>query len=161
MHIGKQGFAILEVVQRRQVFLYYKIAEELLAGVVGGDTRRDNYSRHSIFTNQRSRRFREYHVGVDVTGRRQRIAFGLAQKPALGFGIMLCRLEFYHKRGLGLFQLLYQLLPFGLVGGGRYVMVLRLEKFLLLQLDPLPRRVPQHAVEPVITPPLPVGEAPR
>ena len=168
--VGEDTAPVLEVEQAGERSGLHHVLEEELGRVVGGDAGGQHASGAAPFVHDVPHRFGEDGVQVDVAPAAQGITAGVAHQmaPTLGFAqvveeapvegevIRLQRLDHPLARGGG--------------GGVRDLRLALREPFLFLELDLLPRRVAEHAVEAAVLEhfrereipmeePIPAGEA--
>src|SRR5699024_10106557 len=150
MHPWEQRCCVLEIVESSDGTVLHQVLEEVLCGGVGSDPCGDNDTHSTSRPGQSPVQLGENRVSVDATTSGERVTPTKAQELALAlcfsFGFLELGVERLALRIL--FQILDELLTRGRVRGLCDLLVALGEELLFLEFDPLPRRVPHHAVEP-------------
>ena len=158
--IGEEAASVLEIEEADQRSRLRDILEEELGCVVGRNSGGEHAARASALVEHAPHRLGEDRVGVDVASRAQREAAGAAHQvaPALGLAesFEVCLVKF----GIVIFQRPDHPFAGGRVRGVRDLGTSLGKPLLLLELHPLPRGVPEYAVEAVVVEDFGEGEVP-
>ncbi len=141
VHRREESFSVLEVKEAHKLPAVHEIAEEVLVGVVGGNTGGDDDAGPTAGLEESTHPFGKDRVGVDIAPSGEGVLPGATQEAAGSLGCVQGVLVFQLQGAVGCTELLNEPFALGSILGLCNLSVSAFEKFLLFELDSLPRRI--------------------